>query len=189
MKKAMFTHTISKPNEVSRYRYLAILIIVIIVIAAMNGGPSCFKVRRHHIRLQLLIIYTAIIIGLLLLMMKWHVKAIEKIENDHELSEEEKKQAVRRLDHWWTVAHFLFYFGLGIVMPNNWGLVIVLQVSWELFEDFMGYKLKRKQYIETDGKKMSDIIVNSSGYFFGQVVANRYALRAEGRIHGPRLRN
>ena len=178
----MFTHTISKPNEVSRYRYLAILIVVIIVISLISGGPKCFKVRRHHIRLRLLIIYTAIIIGLLLLMMKWHVSAVEKIEADVDLSDEEKQQAVRRLDHVWSVAHFLFYFGLGIVMPKNWGLIIILQVSWELFEDFMGYKLKKKQYIETDGKKIFDILCNSTGYLLGS------SLRAEGRIRGPWLR-
>lgn len=176
----MFTHTISKPDEVTRYRYLAILIVVIIVIALMHGGPNCFKVRRHHIRLRLLIIYTTIIIGLLLLMMKWHVSAVEKIEADADLSDEEKQQVVRRLDHVWTVCHFLFYFGLGIVMPKNWGLIIVLQVVWELFEDFIGYKLKRKHYIETDGKKISDIIVNSAGYLIGQWVATRSSPRPYG---------
>lgn len=169
----MFTDTISKPDEVSRYRYLAILIIVIIVIALINGGPAGFKINHKQIHLRLLMVYVAVIIGLLLLMMKWHVNTVEKIQSDESLSDEEKTKEIRRLDHFWTLAHFLFYFGLGIVMPNNWGLIIVLQVTWELFEDFMGYKLKQKQFIETDGKKISDIIVNSSGYFVGQITASR----------------
>ena len=169
----MFTRTISEPNEVSRYRYLGILIIVIIVIAVMNGGPNCFKVSRREIRLINLIIYVAVIIGLFVLMMKWHVAAVEKIDNDSELSDEQQKEAVYRLNHAWSVAHFCFYLGLGIVMPKNWGLIILLQVSWELFEDFMGYKLKKSQYIETDGKKISDIIVNSLGYAIGSKFTSR----------------
>ncbi len=114
-----------------------------------------------------------VILGLLALMMKWHASAIEKIENDDKLNGEEQKQAIRRLDHVWTVCHFLFYFGLGLLMPKNWGLILVLQVTWELFEDFMGYTLKRKQYIETDGKKISDIIVNSTGYWLGSLVVGQ----------------
>ena len=182
----MIPRRTSKPTELLRYRYLVILIVVMIIISLTNGGVAGFKVNGHHIRFRLLIIYTVVIIGLLLLMMEWHVRTIEKIESNSQLTDDEKREAIHRLNHVWSVAHFLFYLGLGILMPKNWGLILILQVAWELFEDFLGYNLKKTQYIETDGKKMSDIVVNSLGYFIGSQIVRRFA--QYGKAVGPGLR-
>jgi hypothetical protein len=139
----MFTNDTSTPNEISRYRFVLILIIVIIV-----AGFA--------------------------LLMRWQTTAIAKIQANVELTTEEKMIEIRRLDNVWSLAHFGFYVGLGILMPNNWTLILTLQITWELFEDFPGYRLGKKQYIETDGKKMFDIVCNSTGYLLGNTISKRF---------------
>jgi hypothetical protein len=118
-------------------------------------------------------VYVAIVVVAFALLMKWHANRISKIQTNKNLNLKDKTSKILRLDNVWSLAHFSFYVGLGILMPNNWTLILTLQVCWELFEDFLGYRLGKKQYIETDGKKMFDIICNSSGYLIGNIVSNR----------------
>lgn len=166
----MFTNKTSTPDEISRYRFILIFIIVIIIVAIINRD---FRINYQQIKWKSLMVYTAIIVGLFILLMKWHAGAIANIEAQEDLTEEEKQVQIRKLDNVWSLSHFTFYVGLGILMPNNWTLILTLQICWELFEDFLGYRLGKKQYIETDGKKMFDIVCNSSGYLIGNIVSNR----------------
>jgi len=76
-------------------------------------------------------------------------------------------------DNIWDIGHFLFYFGLAYFIPNNYLLVSTFMVAWELFEDFMGFNVGKKAWIETDGKKMTDMIANSGGYYLGNLFFGR----------------
>ena len=171
----MFTNTTSKPNDPLRYRFILVFIIIVILIAIISGKSEVFKVHPQQIKVKALVIYLAVIIIGFGLLMKWQARRIVEIQSDKSLTAAEQQRAILKLDNVWSVSHVLFYVGLGIVMPNNWTIILVFQVVWELFEDFLGYRMGLTQYIETDGKKISDIICNNAGYFLGNVIANSFS--------------
>jgi len=148
----LFTEKISEPGEPKRYRYFLILIIVIIVLVLIEG-KHVLDFKPGKINVKGLIIYIVVIIVLFELIMKWY----------NQLDEDKQNKATSL----WSVLHFCFYFGLAYFIPNNWVVLIPFMVSWELFEDFMGYRMEKRSYIETDGKKMFDIVCNSTGYWIG----------------------
>lgn len=57
----------------------------------------------------------------------------------------------------WSVAHFLMYFLIGIVVPGEYGLVILFSIIFELIEPIMG----------SNSKFIADPIVNFLGYLSG----------------------
>ena len=77
------------------------------------------------------------------------------------------------------INHFLIYFILGYLIPNNYLLCIILSILWELFEYFMttwdtSYNLLIKYWPipeyywnEKFEHKIMDIFVNLLGYYFG----------------------
>lgn len=151
----MFTEKISEPGDPPRYRYFLVLIIVIIVLVLIEG-KHLLDFRPEQINVKGLIIYIVVVIALFAAIMKWY----------NQLSEEKQDGA----ENLWSFLHFCFYFGLAYFIPNNWIILIPFMVSWELFEDFMGFRMGKKTYIEKDGKKMFDIVCNSAGYWIGTKV-------------------
>lgn len=150
----MFTDKVSKPEELTRYRYIAVLVTIIVIIVLIQG-KSVFTVNIPKIKLKGLLVYLGVIVALFIMYNKYYNNQNEATQKD--------------LNNAWSFFHACFYFGLAYFVPNNWPLVVIFMVGWELFEDHMGYNVGRKEFIETDGKKMFDMICNSSGYLLGSI--------------------
>lgn len=148
----MFTDKTSEPGESRRYRFFLILIIVIIVLILIEGGEA-FRFKPERINTVGLVAYIVVVLVLFQLIMKWYNK----------LSKEKQDG----LENFWSFLHFCFYFGLAYFIPDNWIVIIPLMVTWEFYEDFMGFEYDKETFIEDDGKKMFDIVCNSAGYWIG----------------------
>ena len=139
---------VSDPATYDRYKFAVILIIILVIIYVMN--PENLRPQLDRINVKGLIAYLIIIAILFAVCMK-----------------------IKMSDNWWDVAHFLFYFGLAKFVPHNWVIVATVMVAWEIFEDFRGFNQDKPEYIETDRKKMVDMLANSSGYYLGNILWHR----------------
>jgi len=148
--------TITPPQHILRYRYVGIVILIVIVVILVNQyriklGRSNIILNLDQINLIGLIAYLIFVIALFYILMSF-----QNTKN-------------RLSDNWWDTLHFCFYFFLAYFIPNNWGIILVLEVVWEMFEDTMGFVFKKCNYIETDQKKVKDILANSTGYLLGNL--------------------
>lgn len=155
------THT---PMSILRYKYVAVLTIIVILVILWNtyqtrntGKNVLFN--PEDIDFPGLILYLVVVIIIFCILMKF-----QGTENGIS-------------DNMWDGLHFLFYFFLAFFIPNNWIFIITLQVAWELFEDFMWYRYGKLSFIESDSKKVVDILANSTGYFLGNLVFSNMKLR------------
>ena len=81
-----------------------------------------------------------------------------------------------------SLNHFLIYFSLGIFLKNQYKLIILLSLLWEIFEyiiSHINYTKKilinycfvpEKYWNEPLNNKIVDIIINIIGYFFGNLI-------------------
>jgi len=63
----------------------------------------------------------------------------------------------------WSLGHFIQWSFLGRLVFTNWYLFIFLSVGWELLELVLHYEFA----IESWGNKVSDIVVNTLGFYLG----------------------
>jgi len=63
----------------------------------------------------------------------------------------------------WSLGHFIQWSFLGRLVFTNWYLFIFLSVGWELLELVLPYEFA----IESWGNKVSDIVVNTLGFYLG----------------------
>jgi|TARA_B110000263_G_C14855236_1_gene306069 hypothetical protein len=63
----------------------------------------------------------------------------------------------------WSLGHFIQWSFLGRFVFTNWYLFIFLSVGWELLELVLPYEFA----IESWENKISDIVVNSFGFYLG----------------------
>ena len=148
--------TITLPDNILRYRYIAIVILIVIIVIIINQYSLHSKrgniiLNLDQINVRGLIVYLIFVVALFNIFMSF-----QNTKN-------------RLTDAKWDILHFIFYFFLAYFVPNNWGIILVLEVVWEVFEDIMGFGLKKLDYIETDKKKIIDIIANSTGYLLGNI--------------------
>ncbi len=68
----------------------------------------------------------------------------------------------------WSIGHFLQWSFLGRFIFSNWYLFFFLSIGWELLELFLPYDFA----IESWENKISDIIVNILGFYFGSYLRN-----------------
>ena len=146
--------TITPPQNIFRYKYIGVIILIVIVIILVNQnriklGRKNNILNLDQIKVKGLIAYLILVIILFSVLMSF-----QKTKN-------------RLTDLHWDILHFIFYFFLAYFVPNNWGIILVLEVVWEMFEDTMGFVLKKYDYVETDRKKIIDILANSTGYLLG----------------------
>lgn len=160
----VFTERTSKPTDLARYRYIVILIVIIIIIYLLKG-KSKWLLNLNQINVKGLITYLIVVAIIYTALMKYYTSATSSNSSNK-----------KKLDMLWSIAHGFFYIGLGYFMPNNWGIIAVFQVCWELFEDFQGYGLHKTSYVETDGKKIMDIICNNTGYYLGNLLRRQIVL-------------
>ncbi len=76
-----------------------------------------------------------------------------------------------------TFIHFILWFMIGIVIPNQYGVMIILSFIWEILEGYSAqhpilYPFLREYWIipekywnEGMGNKITDIFANVAGYY------------------------
>ena len=68
----------------------------------------------------------------------------------------------------WSLGHFIQWSFLGRFVFSNWYVFFILSVGWELIE----LKLPYEFAVETLENKVSDIVVNTLGFYFGLKLKN-----------------
>ena len=135
------------PDDPRRYKYVVELLIIILVIYLLK--PKALRPHLDRIKWKGLLIYIVVVIVLFNVLMK-----------------------IGLTNNQWDIAHFCAYFGISYFVPDCIAVIAVLEVCWELFEDYQGFDKKKPVYVETDVKKMVDIVANTSGYFIGNLIFN-----------------
>ena len=69
----------------------------------------------------------------------------------------------------WSVGHFLQWFAVGRWLKLSWSLFLILSIGWELLELALPYEFAN----ETWDNKISDIIVNCSGFYLGNLIKDQ----------------
>ena len=68
----------------------------------------------------------------------------------------------------WSLGHFIQWSFLGRFVFSNWYIFFILSVGWELIE----LKLPYEFAVETLENKISDIVVNTFGFYLGVKLKN-----------------
>jgi hypothetical protein len=68
----------------------------------------------------------------------------------------------------WSLGHFIQWSFLGRFVFSNWYIFFILSVGWELIE----LKLPYEFTVETLENKVSDIVVNTLGFYLGLKLKN-----------------
>ena len=66
----------------------------------------------------------------------------------------------------WSLGHFVQWAGVGRFLLSNWYVFFALSVGWELLELYLPFEFAK----ETWENKISDIVVNSVGFWLGNRV-------------------
>tara|TARA_B110000003_G_scaffold243822_1_gene252540 strand:+ start:1677 stop:1907 length:231 start_codon:yes stop_codon:yes gene_type:complete len=68
----------------------------------------------------------------------------------------------------WSLGHFMLWSFLGRFVFSNWYIFFILSVGWELIELILPYEFA----VEPLENKISDIIVNTLGFYLGLKLKN-----------------
>ena len=81
-----------------------------------------------------------------------------------------------------SLSHFLFYFILGLFIKNNYKLVILLSILWEITEYIITnndytkelllkyWPIPQRLWDEQNYNRIYDLIFNISGYYIGNKI-------------------
>lgn len=73
------------------------------------------------------------------------------------------------------ILHLILYIIIGIIYPNNYGLILLISILWELYENFMfKYFVKKSKCKNIICLRFEDIILNIIGYYIGTNIYNHY---------------
>ena len=68
----------------------------------------------------------------------------------------------------WSLGHFMQWLFIGRFVFSNWYIFSILSVGWELIELILPYEFA----VETLENKISDIVVNTFGFYLGVKLKN-----------------
>ncbi len=68
----------------------------------------------------------------------------------------------------WSLGHFIQWSFLGRFVFSNWYIFFILSVGWELIELILPYEFA----VETLENKISDIVINTFGFYLGIKLKN-----------------
>ena len=68
----------------------------------------------------------------------------------------------------WTSTHLIFYFIIGLLIPNKWPFIIMTIIIWEILELILSIKMP--WYYESYYKKIYDILAGILGYYLGTLL-------------------
>jgi len=63
----------------------------------------------------------------------------------------------------YSAGHFLMWFTVSKYIFTNWYIFLVLSIGWEILELYLPYEFA----IEETANKISDLIVNTIGFWLG----------------------
>jgi len=69
----------------------------------------------------------------------------------------------------WSLGHFIQWTFIGRFFLRNWWIFFILSIGWEILELYLPYEFVK----ETWDNKISDIVVNTIGFYLGNRL--RYA--------------
>lgn len=69
----------------------------------------------------------------------------------------------------YSLAHFLIWLVVGRFVFKSWTLFFMLSLSWELLELILPFEFA----IESNINKVSDVVVNTLGFYSGLMWRNR----------------
>jgi len=138
---------------------LLFLLIISIVITFL------FKIQSYTIAyLLLLFIGICISVG-------WFNKDTYMTNNDECLIGNEKKVNgifFNSCVDYWHLLHVVLYILIGLLYPNDYTLILIISVIWELYEHFMfKYLIKKSNCNEFSCLRIEDVFLNLLGYFIG----------------------
>ena len=68
----------------------------------------------------------------------------------------------------WSVGHFLQWTFVGRFLLTNWYIFLALSIGWELLELVLPFEFVN----ETWDNKISDLVVNTVGFYLGLRLRN-----------------
>lgn len=63
----------------------------------------------------------------------------------------------------WSIGHFVQWFAVGRFLMISWQFFLLLSIGWELVELILPYEFAKESW----DNKISDVIVNCCGFYFG----------------------
>ena len=72
-------------------------------------------------------------------------------------------------DIFFVCTHFVLYFILGLLIPNQWLFIFITIIIWEISEKILGIY---HEWYKDDFKIIADIIADILGYYLGMLVIN-----------------
>jgi len=71
----------------------------------------------------------------------------------------------------WHILHILLYILIGLLFPNNYFIILIISIIWELYEHFMfKYVVKKVKCKDFICLRFEDILLNLIGYYIGNVI-------------------
>lgn len=69
---------------------------------------------------------------------------------------------------YYHILHVLLFIQIGILYPNNYLIIVIISILWELYEHFMfKFIIKNSNCIDYICLRIEDIFLNLLGYFIG----------------------
>lgn len=69
---------------------------------------------------------------------------------------------------YWHLLHVVLYILIGLLYPNDYTLILIISIIWELYEHFMfKYLIKKSNCNEFSCLRIEDVFLNLLGYFIG----------------------
>ena len=69
---------------------------------------------------------------------------------------------------YWHLLHIVLYILIGLLYPNDYILILIISIIWELYEHFMfKYLIKKSNCNEFSCLRIEDVFLNLFGYFIG----------------------
>lgn len=66
------------------------------------------------------------------------------------------------------ILHIILYILIGLIYPNNYILILIISILWELYEHLMfKYIIKKSNCNDITCCRIDDIFLNLFGYFIG----------------------
>jgi hypothetical protein len=78
--------------------------------------------------------------------------------------------------NYYSIIHLVIYFTLAFIFPNEWILIVILSIIWEILEYGVQIFIGLDLVTETTANHFVDILFNLSGYLIGMFAYNKIIL-------------
>ena len=74
----------------------------------------------------------------------------------------------------WITTHFILYFILGLIIPNQWAFIIISIILWELYEKSRSIT---NEWFNEGYKTIFDILADILGYSLDAFIITKIAIK------------